>query len=52
MFSGPCYGACYGAPPNFAHVMTTEGFIMPTQCALRGGLMNGADCISLAPLMQ
>jgi hypothetical protein len=43
---------CQGAVGNLTQVITTAGFIMPTQCALRGGLMNGADCISLAPLTQ
>jgi hypothetical protein len=41
-----------GVVGSLAQVSTTAGFIMPTQCALRGGLMNGADCISLAPLTQ
>ena len=35
-----------------AQVITTVGFMMPTQRALRGGATNGADCISLAPLTQ
>jgi len=33
-------------------VITTVGFIIPTQRALRGGVTNGADCISLAELVQ
>jgi hypothetical protein len=35
-----------------AQVITTVGLMMPTQRALRGGLTKGADCISVAPLVQ
>jgi hypothetical protein len=32
--------------------MTTVGFNTPMQRALRGGTMNGADCIAVAELTQ
>jgi hypothetical protein len=32
--------------------MTTVAFMMPMQRALRGGMMIGADVISVAELMQ
>jgi hypothetical protein len=37
---------------NFAQVMTTVTFRIPTHRALRGGMMIGAEVISLAELMQ
>jgi hypothetical protein len=37
---------------NFAQVMTTVGLRIPMQRALRGGMMIGAEVISVAELMQ
>jgi hypothetical protein len=37
---------------SLAQVITTLGSKMPTHRAVRGGAMNGADCISLAELTQ
>ena len=36
----------------FAQVMTTVAFRIPTHRALRGGMMIGADVISVAELVQ
>jgi len=41
-----------GAAGSFTQVITTAGFMTPTQWALRGGLMKGVDWISFAPLTQ
>jgi hypothetical protein len=37
---------------SFAQVMTTATFRIPRQRALRGGMMIGADVISVAELVQ
>jgi hypothetical protein len=37
---------------SFAQVMTTATFRIPTQRAPRGGIMIGAEVISLAELVQ
>jgi hypothetical protein len=52
IFAGEPGRTSPAAAHNFAQVMTTVTFRIPTHRALRGGMMIGAEVISLAELMQ